>query len=253
MASTTAQQGGPAPGRPAAGAPRGPAGGPGARISASLWRRSWLRATLTLTPPLAWFLVIYLASLRGHAGDRVLDGEPVHQHARAQLDAQQLPAAVHQHLPDHHRPDHRDGRPGHGHRRGAGFPVRLLHGPGGQPSWPAAAVHRRAAAAVGQLHRPGVRLDRDPAEGRHAELVLHQDRPRGGQHRLHEHRDVAGVLLHLAAVHDRPCLRRRWSGSRTPCWRRPGTSARATGARCAACCSRSRCPGWWPARSSRSR
>jgi putative spermidine/putrescine transport system permease protein len=34
-----------------------------ARISATLWRRTWLRATLTLTPPLAWFLVIYLASL----------------------------------------------------------------------------------------------------------------------------------------------------------------------------------------------
>jgi len=34
-----------------------------ARISAALWRRAWLRATLTLTPPLAWFLVIYLASL----------------------------------------------------------------------------------------------------------------------------------------------------------------------------------------------
>jgi len=33
------------------------------RISAALWRRAWLRATLTLTPPLAWFLVIYLASL----------------------------------------------------------------------------------------------------------------------------------------------------------------------------------------------
>ena len=63
MASTTAQQGGPAPGRPAAGPPLRPAGGPGARISASLWRRSWLRAVLTLTPPLAWFLVIYLASL----------------------------------------------------------------------------------------------------------------------------------------------------------------------------------------------
>ena len=28
-----------------------------------LWRRAWLRATLTLSPPLAWFLVIYLASL----------------------------------------------------------------------------------------------------------------------------------------------------------------------------------------------
>lgn len=34
-----------------------------ARLSAALWRRAWLRAVLTLTPPLAWFLVIYLASL----------------------------------------------------------------------------------------------------------------------------------------------------------------------------------------------
>jgi putative spermidine/putrescine transport system permease protein len=35
----------------------------GARIAAALWRRPWLRASLTITPPLAWFLVIYLASL----------------------------------------------------------------------------------------------------------------------------------------------------------------------------------------------
>jgi putative spermidine/putrescine transport system permease protein len=34
-----------------------------ARASAALWRRAWLRAVLTLSPPLAWFLVIYLASL----------------------------------------------------------------------------------------------------------------------------------------------------------------------------------------------
>lgn len=34
-----------------------------ARLSATLWRRAWLRAALTLSPPLAWFLVIYLASL----------------------------------------------------------------------------------------------------------------------------------------------------------------------------------------------
>ncbi|MCU1495989.1 MAG: Spermidine Putrescine transporter permease component PotB [Acidimicrobiaceae bacterium] len=34
-----------------------------ARINAALWKRAWLRATLTLTPPLAWFLVIYVASL----------------------------------------------------------------------------------------------------------------------------------------------------------------------------------------------
>jgi putative spermidine/putrescine transport system permease protein len=41
---------------------RGPGEG-AARVSAALWRRAWLRATLTLSPPLAWFLVIYLASL----------------------------------------------------------------------------------------------------------------------------------------------------------------------------------------------
>jgi putative spermidine/putrescine transport system permease protein len=35
----------------------------GARASAALWRRPWLRAALTISPPLAWFLVIYLASL----------------------------------------------------------------------------------------------------------------------------------------------------------------------------------------------
>jgi putative spermidine/putrescine transport system permease protein len=32
-------------------------------LSAALWRRPWLRGLLTLSPPLAWFLVIYLASL----------------------------------------------------------------------------------------------------------------------------------------------------------------------------------------------
>jgi putative spermidine/putrescine transport system permease protein len=37
--------------------------GAGARISAALWRRPWLRATALLTPPLAWFVFIYLASL----------------------------------------------------------------------------------------------------------------------------------------------------------------------------------------------
>jgi putative spermidine/putrescine transport system permease protein len=32
-------------------------------LSAVLWRRPWARATLLLTPPLAWFILIYLASL----------------------------------------------------------------------------------------------------------------------------------------------------------------------------------------------
>ena len=38
-------------------------GGMWTRISAALWRRPWARATILLTPPLAWFVLIYLASL----------------------------------------------------------------------------------------------------------------------------------------------------------------------------------------------
>jgi len=34
-----------------------------ARLSAALWRRPWSRATLLLTPPLAWFVLFYLAAL----------------------------------------------------------------------------------------------------------------------------------------------------------------------------------------------
>lgn len=33
------------------------------RLSDALWRRPWARATLLLTPPLAWFLLVYVASL----------------------------------------------------------------------------------------------------------------------------------------------------------------------------------------------
>ena len=33
------------------------------RLQALLWRRPWLRSSLLLTPPLAWFVLIYLASL----------------------------------------------------------------------------------------------------------------------------------------------------------------------------------------------
>ena len=35
----------------------------GARVSAALWRRPWARATILLTPPLAWFVLLYLAAL----------------------------------------------------------------------------------------------------------------------------------------------------------------------------------------------
>jgi len=35
----------------------------GARVSGTFWRHPWTRATALLTPPLAWFVLIYLASL----------------------------------------------------------------------------------------------------------------------------------------------------------------------------------------------
>jgi putative spermidine/putrescine transport system permease protein len=33
------------------------------RVRSALWKRPWTRATLLLTPPLAWFLLVYVASL----------------------------------------------------------------------------------------------------------------------------------------------------------------------------------------------
>jgi putative spermidine/putrescine transport system permease protein len=45
---------------PRAGRPRS---GIWSRVSAALWRRPWARAALLLTPPLAWFLLLYLAAL----------------------------------------------------------------------------------------------------------------------------------------------------------------------------------------------
>src|SRR5208282_4582673 len=40
-----------------------PARIPAGRLSSALWRRPWARATILLTPPLAWFVLLYLASL----------------------------------------------------------------------------------------------------------------------------------------------------------------------------------------------
>jgi putative spermidine/putrescine transport system permease protein len=46
-----------------AGRPRAAGAGDGAGLAALLWRRPWLRAVGLLSAPLAWFALIYLASL----------------------------------------------------------------------------------------------------------------------------------------------------------------------------------------------
>jgi putative spermidine/putrescine transport system permease protein len=57
---TAAQGAGPAA---EGGAPGQDLAGRWPRASAVLWRRPWARATLLLTPPLAWFLLLYVAAL----------------------------------------------------------------------------------------------------------------------------------------------------------------------------------------------
>jgi putative spermidine/putrescine transport system permease protein len=57
---TAAQGAGPAA---KGGAPGQDLAGRWPRASAALWRRPWARATLLLTPALAWFVLIYLAAL----------------------------------------------------------------------------------------------------------------------------------------------------------------------------------------------
>ena len=90
-----------------------------ARVSAALWRRAWLRATLTLTPPLAWFLVIYLASLVLMLVTAFWTVNPftnVLEHTWSLANFQQLFTSTY--LTDHRA--HRDhGGAGHGHRRRA--------------------------------------------------------------------------------------------------------------------------------------
>ena len=55
----------PGPGSGASSPGPGPSAGPTTTrgLSALLWRHTWLRALFTLSPPMTWFLVIYLASL----------------------------------------------------------------------------------------------------------------------------------------------------------------------------------------------
>ena len=230
---------GQAPGRPA--------------LSRALWRRAWLRATLTLSPPLAWFLVIYLASLVLMLITAFWTVNPFTNDARAHVVAGQLQPAVHQHLPDDHCAHGADGGDGDGHRRARRAPVRLLHGPGRLratqrplftavllPLW--ASYLARVYAWIVILQKGGM-----------LSWSLPEARPRRREHRLHEHRDVAGVLLHLAAVHDRPGLRRARTDPRLAAGgvRRPRRAQLADDAQRRAAAGPARAS--WPVRSSRSR
>ena len=194
-----------------AGRPRPRGAGP-SPLQSLLWRRPWLRA-VAAPDCRRWLVRRHLPRVARAAADhRVLDDRPVHDPDRPGVEPRQLPD--HPDRPDvpvDHRPHRRHGRAGHRDRCGARLPVRLLHGSRRVAADADPPVRRRAAAAVGELPRPRLLLDPDPQPQRGAELEPAVDRPAAGQHRLHEHRDVDRLLLHLAALHDHPDLRRAWN------------------------------------------
>ena len=182
-------------------------GGSSARLSAALWRRAWLRATLTLTPPLAWFLVIYLASLVVMLVTAFWTVDPFTNtlvHSWTLANFQQLFTSTYLTII--------------GRTVGmaalvtvtdavlafpfAYYMARLASNRGRQllftavllPLW--ASYIARVYAWIVILQKGGT-----------LSWFFTEDRPRRGEHRLHEHGDVAGVLLHLAAVHDRAGVR----------------------------------------------
>ena len=105
---------------------------------------------------------------------------PADVRGHPRVHAQELPAAAHRpRLPDDHVPDHRDGGAGHRHRRDPRLPHRVLHGPHRRPAHARRDVHARAAAAVVELPRPGVRVARDPRPRRPARMGVRADRDPG--------------------------------------------------------------------------
>ena len=144
---------------------RAPPRGARLRVSASLWRRPWLRAIGLLALPLA-VIPLYLRRLARrpvHLG--VLGHGLVHREDRPPLDADQLPPALrHERAVHPHRAlaHDRDRRRRHGHRRRARVPARLLHGPRRAAAPAGVDLRRRADAAVVELPRPRLRVDDDP-------------------------------------------------------------------------------------------
>ena len=102
-----------------------------ARASAALWRRTWLRATLTLSPPLAWFLVIYLASLVVMLLTAFWTVNPFTNNLQHQFSLTNFRGLFDAPDPRDHRADRPARGAGYRDRHHPGLPVCLLHGEGG--------------------------------------------------------------------------------------------------------------------------
>ena len=210
--------------------------------------------SLTISPPLAWFLVIYLASLVAMLITAFWSVNPFTNNLAAPADARELPQTLHRDVPAHHLAHDRARGARHDHRRDPRVPVRVLHGAGRDAAACASLLFMAVllplwASYLARIYAWIVILTKG---GTLDWTFQHLGLP-AAEHRLHEHRDVARVLVHLAAVHDHPGVHGARADPRLA-HRGVGRSRRAQFCTpCATSCSRSRCPGSSPARSSRSR
>ena len=181
-----------------------PKSGGGSLRSSSLSGR-WTTAFL-LTPPLLWFLVLYVSSLvlmlvASFWSINSFTGNLTHQPHRKQL------LADHVGLVPRDHPAHGDpGGAGDRYRRDHRLSLRLRHGARGESTGSTPLAGGRALAAVGELPGEDLRLGLHTAKGRHAQLDLSALGPARAEHRLLQRRDVGHLLLHLAALHDRAAL-----------------------------------------------
>ena len=160
-----------------------------------------------LTPPLGWFLVIYLASLVGDAHHGVLERRPVHEPRSSTLTLANFREHLHRSTYLRSSGARSARRARHGDRRRPRVPVRVLHGTGRVaprrrrllfmavllPLW--ASYLARVYAWIVILTKGGTLNWAFQSIGLPPANIGYT-----------QHRDVARVLVHLAAVHDHPGL-----------------------------------------------
>ncbi len=135
---------------------------------------------------------------------------------------------------DGHAADGGDGGGGDDDGRDAGVPARLLHGARSRRGETQALLFVRVLdAAVVELPDQGVHLAADHGRPRADQLGARKGRAGAVPHSRSPTRDVARLLLHVAAVHGAADLRRASSGCPARSWRRRATWGRGPGRRSA--------------------
>ena len=205
------------------------------RLSAFFYRHRWLKLLGLLIPPLGWLIVVYLAALvvllaTAFWQQDELSGQIIHtftwDNVRTVKDDPTLHAVTRQTVQMAVLVTITDIL--------LAFPLAYYMARVASRRRPRAAVRGRADAAVVELPDQGLHVAADDRRRRHHQLGAGQDRPGASAHRVQHHRHVAGLHLHLAALHGAAHLRGAGADPGTRCSRPPATWAAARGARCEA-------------------